>query len=111
MSTLVTGGHGFAGSWLVKALLDRGEQVRVLDRPEPRLTDVGTPRLSALRLHGIEDKVELVDADLRDGDAISEAVKGTDAVFHLAAQTIVGNAAAAPREAFEVNVLGTRNVM
>jgi CDP-glucose 4,6-dehydratase len=111
LSTLVTGGHGFAGSWLVKALLDRGEQVRVLDRPEPRLTDVGTPRLSALRLHGIEDEVELVAADLRDADAISDAVNGTDAVFHLAAQTIVGNAAAAPREAFEVNVLGTRNVM
>jgi Nucleoside-diphosphate-sugar epimerases len=111
MSTLVTGGHGFAGSWLVKALLERGEEVRVLDRPEPRLTDVGTPRPSALALHGIDGDVELFEADLRDPEAISEAVIGSDTVFHLAAQTIVGNAAAEPHEAYEVNVLGTRNVM
>ncbi len=111
MSVLVTGGHGFAGSWLVKALLDRGDEVRVLDRPAPRLTDVGTPRPSALALHGIEADVELFEADLRDADAISQAVNGADTVFHLAAQTIVGNAAEDPRGAFEVNVLGTRNVM
>jgi CDP-glucose 4,6-dehydratase len=111
VSTLVTGGHGFAGSWLVKALLERGEEVRVLDRPEPRLTDIGTPRASALALHGIEDEVELIEADLRDPVAIAEAVNGCDTIFHLAAQTIVGNAAADPREAYEVNVIGTRNVM
>jgi CDP-glucose 4,6-dehydratase len=55
--------------------------------------------------------VELFEADLGDADAISRAVQGTDTVFHLAAQTIVGNAADDPRGAFEVNVLGTRNVM
>jgi CDP-glucose 4,6-dehydratase len=107
----VTGGHGFAGSWLVKALLERGEDVRVLDRPEPRLTDIGTPRPSALGLHGIDGAVEIVEADLRDPAAISDAVAGCDTVFHLAAQTIVGNAAADPGEAYEVNVNGTRNVM
>jgi CDP-glucose 4,6-dehydratase len=111
MTTLVTGGHGFAGSWLVKAMLERGEDVRVLDRPEPRLTDIGTPRPSALGLHGIDGEVELVEADLRDPDALAEAVDGCDTVFHLAAQTIVSNAAADPREAYAVNVNGTRNVM
>jgi CDP-glucose 4,6-dehydratase len=111
MTTLVTGGHGFAGSWLVKALLERGEDVRVLDRPEPRLTDIGTPRPSALGLHGIDAEVELVEADLRDPDLVAEAVDGCDTVFHLAAHTIVGNAAADPREAYAVNVNGTRNVM
>jgi CDP-glucose 4,6-dehydratase len=108
---LVTGGHGFAASWLVKALIERGDRVRVLDRPGPRLTDVGTPRPSALELHGIAGEVELFEADLRDADRIAAAVTGTDTVFHLAAQTIVGSARAAPREAFEVNVLGTWNVM
>ena len=111
LTVLVTGGHGFAGSWLVKALLGSGEAVRVLDRPDPRLTDVGTPRPSALRLLGIEGEVELFEADLREADRISRAVRGADTVFHLAAQTIVGNAQASPREAFEVNVLGTWNVL
>jgi len=110
-SILVTGGHGFAASWLVKALLERGDRVRVLDRAAPRLTDVGTPRPSALELHGIAEEVELFEADLRDADGIRIAVEGADAVFHLAAQTIVGNAQESPRDTFEVNVLGTWNVM
>jgi CDP-glucose 4,6-dehydratase len=111
LSALVTGGHGFAGSWLVIALLEAGESVRVLDRPDPRLTDVGSPRTSALRLHGILDDVELVEADLREPEGITGAVRGVDSVFHLAAQTIVANAQASPRDTFEVNVLGTWNVM
>ena len=45
---LVTGGHGFVASHLAKALLERGEEVRVLDRPAPREADVGGPRRSAL---------------------------------------------------------------
>jgi CDP-glucose 4,6-dehydratase len=111
LSALVTGGHGFAASWLVKALLERGDRVRVLDRPDPRVTDVGTPRPSALELHGVLDEVELFEADLRDAEGISQVVEGVDAVFHLAAQTIVGNAQASPRETFETNVLGTWNVL
>jgi len=110
-TALVTGGHGFAGSWLVKALLEDGGRVRVLDRPGPRLTDIGTPRRSGLELHGILDEVEVVEVDIRDGAAVSAAAKGSDAVFHLAAQTTVENARKAPRESFEVNVLGTLNVL
>jgi CDP-glucose 4,6-dehydratase len=105
------GGHGSAAYWLVKGLLEAGESVRVLDRPDPRLTDLGTPRTSALRLHGVLDQVELVEADLRDPERITGAVRGVDSVFHLAAQTIVANAQASPRDTFEVNVLGTWNVM
>jgi CDP-glucose 4,6-dehydratase len=111
LSALVTGGHGFIASWLAKALLERGEQVRVLDRPGPRITDVGTPRPSGLELHGIDGEVELFEADLRDAPGISRAVEGTGTVFHLAAQTIVGKATGSPRDTFEVNVLGTWNVM
>ena len=110
-STLVTGGHGFAASWLIKALLERGDQVRSLDRPGPRLGDMGTSRPSALELHGIAAEVEIWEVDLRDAEQVAAAVAGVEGVFHLAAQTIVGNARAAPRETFEVNVLGTWNVM
>jgi CDP-glucose 4,6-dehydratase len=108
--TLVTGGHGFVASHLVGALLERGERVRVLDRPDPRLADVGGPRRSGLDLLGLRDEVELVEADLRDAEAVEEAAAGCDSVFHLAAQTIVGVAWESPRETFEVNVAGAWNL-
>ncbi len=107
---LVTGGHGFVASHLARALLDRGDAVRVLDRPEPRLADVGGRRRSGLDLLGIRDEVELVEADLRDAAAVDAAIDGCDSVFHLAAQTIVGVARRSPVETFEVNVQGAWNV-
>jgi CDP-glucose 4,6-dehydratase len=110
-SALVTGGHGFAASWLIKALLERGDHVRSLDRPDPRLGDTGSVRPSALELHGIAAEVETVEVDLRDAEGVETSLADVDTVFHLAAQTIVGTARAAPRETFEVNVLGTWNVL
>ncbi len=107
---LVSGAHGFVGSHLARALLASGEQVRALDRPAPRIADVGGERLSGLDLLGIRGEVELVEADLRDAEAVAAAVAGVDAVFHLAAQTIVGVARRSPLETFEVNVRGAWNV-
>ncbi len=107
---LVSGAHGFVGSHLARALLERGDAVRVLDRPAPRLADVGGERLSGLDLLDIRDEVELVEADLRDAEAVAAAVEGVDSVFHLAAQTIVGVARQSPLETFEVNVRGAWNV-
>jgi CDP-glucose 4,6-dehydratase len=108
--SLVSGAHGFVGSHLARALLERGEAVRVLDRPAPRLADVGGERLSGLDLLDIRGEVELVEADLRDAAAVAAAVEGSDSVFHLAAQTIVGVARESPLETFEVNVQGAWNV-
>jgi CDP-glucose 4,6-dehydratase len=105
--TLVTGGHGFAASWLVMALLERGDSVRSLDRPDPRLGDTGSVRPSALELHGIAAEVETVEVDLRDAAGVERALTGVDTVFHLAAQTIVGEANASPLPTFESNVAGT----
>lgn len=110
MTVLVTGGHGFVGSHLARALLGRGEAVRVLDRPAPREADVGGERLSGLDLLGIRDEVELAEGDLRDAEAVGATVAGCDAVFHLAAQTIVGVARESPLETLEVNVRGAWNV-
>jgi CDP-glucose 4,6-dehydratase len=107
---LVSGAHGFVGSHLARALLERGEEVRVLDRPAPRLADVGGERRSGLDLLDIRGGVELVEADLRDAAAVAAAIEGADAVFHLAAQTIVGVARDSPLETFEVNVQGAWNV-
>jgi len=107
---LVSGAHGFVASHLAKALLERGDAVRVIDRPAPRLADVGGERLSGLDLLGIRGEVELVEADLRDAEAVDAAVAGCDAVFHLAAQTIVGVARESPLETFEANVRGAWHV-
>jgi CDP-glucose 4,6-dehydratase len=110
MTALVTGAHGFVASHLVRALLARGDAVRVLDRPDPRLADVGGERLSGLDLLGLRGEVELAEGDLRDAAAVAAAVAGCDAVFHLAAQTIVGVARESPLETLEVNVRGAWNV-
>lgn len=110
MTSLVTGAHGFVASHLVRALLRRGDAVRVLDRPDPRTADVGGERLSGLDLLGLRDEVDLAEGDLRDADSVTAAVAGCDSVFHLAAQTIVGVARKSPLETLEVNVRGAWNV-
>ncbi len=102
---LVTGGHGFAGAWLSKTLLGEGAEVTVLDRRDPPV--------SGLRLHDVSSDVNLVTGDLRDGELLNKEIGGGnyDAVFHLAAVTIVGEAIGAPVATFEVNVQGTWNLL
>ncbi len=108
---LVTGGHGFVGSYLTAALLDAGTAVRVLDRPNPRKTDLGGPRASGLDLLGLRGEVELVEADLLDAESVAAATVGCDCVLHLAAQTIIGVARRHPHETVDVNVRGSWNVL
>ncbi len=98
---LVTGGHGFVASHLARALLERGDEDTVLDLPGPPV--------SCLALQGIAPAVELVEADLRDAQAVGATVDAGefDVVFHLAAQTLVGPAMADPVATFEANVRGT----
>jgi CDP-glucose 4,6-dehydratase len=110
VTSLVTGAHGFVASHLAAELLRKGVAVRILDRPDPRIADIGGPRRSALDLLGIRDEVELAEGDLRDAEAVSAAIAGCNSVFHLAAQTIVGVARRSPLETFETNVRGAWNV-
>jgi CDP-glucose 4,6-dehydratase len=99
-SWLVTGGRGFVGAWLCRALIERGDRVVCLDRPARR------PGPSGLALLGIEGELASVDVDLLDGDRLSRALAEhrVGGVFHLAAQTIVGAAAASPGATFDANV-------
>lgn len=95
--TLVTGGAGFIGSHLVKLLHDRGEAVRVLDRP------------GAKHDHLPLDRIEFVPADIRDGEAVRRAVRGCNRVYHLAANPQLWTRR---RGHFhQVNYLGTVNVL
>lgn len=100
---LVTGGRGFVGSWLVRGLLERGARVVSFD------VEGDPSRPSGLELLGIEAEVADARGDLRDAELVSRVLADNevDTVFHLAAQTIVGTAAGAPTETFDVNVRGT----
>ena len=72
---LVTGGSGFIGSGLVKALVEAGHHVRVLDD-----NSRGAPR----RLTDVENDIEFVAGDIRDAAAVDKATAGIDEVHHLA---------------------------
>jgi CDP-glucose 4,6-dehydratase len=106
-SALVTGGRGFVGAWLCRLLVERGERVIVLDRAGAG----GRP--STLSLLGIEGDVTMVEADLLDAAMLRRtlAQEQVGSVFHLAAQTIVGDAAGVPSQTFEVNVRGTWSLL
>jgi CDP-glucose 4,6-dehydratase len=104
-SVFVTGAYGLLGGWLVKALLARDARVTVLKRD--------AAAVSALVLEQIEPRVNVVRGDVCDGPLIERALAEyeVDTVFHLAAQTIVGVANAAPRSTFETNIRGTWTVL
>jgi CDP-glucose 4,6-dehydratase len=100
-SVFVTGGYGLLGTWLVRALLERGDRVVVLRRDDPSA--------SALRAEGLEARCEVVPGDVCDGVAVERALGDyeVDTVFHLAAQTLVGTANRSPLPTFETNIRGT----
>jgi dihydroflavonol-4-reductase len=94
---LVTGATGFVGANVVRLLLERGDEVRVLVRRGSDLRNVdGLP-------------VERAEGDLRDPASVREAVRGCRRVFHVAADYRFW--ARDPRDIYESNVGGTRNVM
>lgn len=106
--SLVTGGHGFIASHLARALVERGDEVVVVDKANP------APGHSGLEMQGIADQVELINADLAEPGAVATILGGCgsfDSVFHLAAQTLVGPAFLEPVKTFEANLEGTWNLL
>ena len=102
MKALVTGGGGFIGSNVVRALLARGDAVRVLDN-----FSTG----SRTNLGGLERDVELVEGDLRSYERVHAAVKGVEVVFHQGALPSVPRSVQDPLTTTAVNVEGTLNVL
>ncbi|MBA2741387.1 MAG: SDR family oxidoreductase [Actinobacteria bacterium] len=101
MKVLVTGGAGFIGSNLVRALLARGDDVRVLDN-----FSTGSRR----NLAGLENDVEVVEGELRSYERVHNAVRGTEIVFHLGALGSVPRSVQDPLTSSAVNIEGTLNV-
>jgi nucleoside-diphosphate-sugar epimerase len=101
LRALVTGGGGFIGSNLVRALLARGDDVRVLDN-----FSTGSRR----NLAGLERDVEIVEGELRSYERVHNAVRGTEVVFHLGALGSVPRSVQDPLTSSAVNVEGTLNV-
>jgi UDP-glucose 4-epimerase len=104
MKALVTGGAGFIGSHLVDALVERGDEVVVVD-------DFSTGKRK--NLTGAAQAADLVEADIRDDRAMRDLVDRVrpSAVFHLAAQIDVRKSTADPAWDASINVLGTINML
>jgi UDP-glucose 4-epimerase len=97
---LVTGGAGFVGATLVRRLVANGYRVRVFD-------NLSTG--DEAHLAGVD--AELVKGDIRDADALDDALAGLDSVIHLAAAGSVVGSVADPAANFESNVVGTFRVL
>jgi nucleoside-diphosphate-sugar epimerase len=100
MKVLVTGGAGFIGSNVARALLERGDDVRVLDNFSTGSRD---------NLGGLD--VEVVEGELRSYERVHAAVRGVELVFHLGALGSVPRSVQDPLTSSAVNVEGTLNVL
>jgi nucleoside-diphosphate-sugar epimerase len=102
VKVLVTGGAGFIGSNLVRALLARDDEVRVLDN-----FSTG----NRANLAEIIDAIEIVEGELRSYERVHNATRGVEVVYHLGALGSVPRSVQDPLTSSAVNVEGTLNVL
>ena len=96
MKYLITGGAGFIGSHIARALLEQGADVRVLDNFSSGKRE---------NLTGLD--VEVLEGDLRNASIVTRAVQGVEVIFHEAAFVSVPESMEKPQECLDVNVTGT----
>ena len=101
MKYAVTGGAGFIGSHLVKNLVERGNEVIVID-------NLNTGKKE--NIEKISKKIDFFEIDIRDFSAVEDILKNIDGVFHEAALASVQDSFRIPDEFFDVNVNGTENI-
>ncbi|NBO19242.1 MAG: SDR family NAD(P)-dependent oxidoreductase, partial [Proteobacteria bacterium] len=104
---LVTGAEGFIGSHLVEALVAQGRRVKAM----ALYNSFGRYGWLDTIPQSVRDKIELVMGDVRDPFSVREAMKGCDAVMHLAALIAIPYSYSAPASYVDTNVTGTLNVV
>ncbi len=101
MRFLVTGGAGFVGNHLVKLLVEKGHEVKVVDNLIKGKKE---------NLSDIFDKIEFINSDIRDYENLEKNLHNVDGIFHQAALTVVQDSFDNPEEYHDVNVVGTENI-
>ncbi|MFZ5829992.1 MAG: SDR family oxidoreductase [Planctomycetota bacterium] len=99
---LVTGGAGFIGSHIAEALVKRGDTVRVLD-------NLSTGNIA--NMESFRGKIDFMEADLLDEQALKQAVRGVDCIFHQAALASVPRSVERPLDTHAACVTGTVNLL
>ena len=103
---LITGGAGFIGSNLAASLCEAGYSVRIFDN----LSRPGSP----INLNWLKDNYsnfEFYEGDIRDNKSVVEAISGIHTVFHFASQVAVTSSVSDPRSDFDINTIGTINLL
>ena len=103
MKYLVTGGAGFIGSHITRALLEQGAHVRILDN----FSSGKRENIEAMIKQFNESQLEVLEGDVRDASRVMEAVRGVEVIFHEAAFVSVPQSMQEPQECFDVNITGT----
>ncbi|OLY92101.1 CDP-paratose 2-epimerase [Cnuella takakiae] len=104
---LITGGAGFVGVNLAHRLLQQGKRVMVFDNLSRKGVEQNLEWLQ--QQHG--DALQVMIADIRNREAVQQAVAGAEQVYHFAAQVAVTTSLEDPFHDFEVNALGTLNLL
>ena len=101
---LITGGAGFVGSHSADALVRRGHKVKIFDNLCAQVHNWQPPSYLA-------KEIEFIQGDVRDRAGLSEAVRGAEVIFHLAAAVGVGQSMYQVSDYIAVNTLGTANLL
>lgn len=104
LKVLVTGGAGFIGSHVVDRLVNEGYEIRFLD-------DLSTGKLGNIQGHLSSGEVELIRGDIRDASLVKNSLEGVNTVIHLAALVSVPLSVENPNLTFDINLLGTLNLL